>query len=184
MSLLRSEEEKQFLTKYSSFNSVENVFSEVVEKLIKNERLKRLLYYTDPRALSLPKLNPAQSLELIGKQIKIIPKLEIETDAKPYIILTMDNFVPNEDISAFRSATLGVDIICHYDHWGLQDFKLRPYSIAGEIDAMLNRSSLTRLGDLKFAGAKMLIVSPEIGGLSLYYSVESQKDDLRFNPNE
>lgn len=172
------------LTRYSSFTSVENTLSNVVQLLLKNERLKRLLYYTDPKALSLPKLTPAQSQGLINNQIKIVPKLDVDPMAKPNVILTLDNFVPEEGVTAFRSMTLGVDILCPYDHWQLENFKLRPYSIAGEIDAMLNKSSMTNLGMAVFAGAKMLLISPETGGLSLYYDIVAYKDDMTLNPEE
>lgn len=117
----------------------------------------------------------------MGNQIKIVPKLEVEPEAKPYVILTMDNFIPSENITTFREVTLGVDIICPYDYWNLPDFKLRPYAIAGEIDAMLNKSNITGLGIATFAGAKMLLISPEAGGLSMYYNLETKKDDLSIN---
>lgn len=181
MPLLKNNTEKAMLTRYSSFMVVENTLNEVVQLLLQNDRLKRLLYYTDPKALHLPKLTPHQTMEMLGKQIRIVPRLEVAEDARPYIILTMDNFVPAENQTTFRSCQLGVDIICPYDYWSLEDFKLRPYSIAGEVDAMLNKSTVTSLGIADFVGAKMLMMSPDIGGLSLYYHVESFKDDIKLN---
>lgn len=182
--MLRDQSEKALLTRYSSFTTVETTLSEVVTMLLKNDRLKRLLYYTDPKALNLPKLTPAQSLTLIGDQIRIIPKLEVDYEAKPFVILTMDNFMPNNNMTTFRSCTLGIDIIVPYQFWSLENFKLRPYAIAGEIDAMLNKSNQTRLGIADFAGAKMLLVNSEVGGLTLYYNIESLNDDIKLNPAE
>ena len=184
MALLRDQGEKAMLTRYSSFMTVENTLSEVVQMLLKNDRLKRLLYYTDRKALELPKLTPAQSLSLIGNQIRIVPKLNVEYQASPYVILTMDNFVPNDNMTAFRSCTLGVDIIVPYEHWNLENFKLRPYAIAGEIDAMLNKSNQTHLGIADFGGAKMLLVNSEVGGLTLYYNIEAFTSDVKLNPEE
>lgn len=184
MPLLRTQYDKALLTRYSSFMTVENTLAQVTELLLKNDRLKRLLYYTDPKALHLPKLTPAQSLTLIGDQIRIIPKLEVDYEAKPFIILTMDNFVPNQDMTTFRYCTLGIDIIVPYKFWNLENFKLRPYAIAGEIDAMINKSNQTKLGIADFAGAKMLLVNSEVGGLTLYYNIETYTDDVKLNPPE
>lgn len=184
MALLRDQTDKAFLTRYSSFMTVENTLSQVVELLLKNDRLKRLLYYTDPKALHLPKLTPAQSLSLVGNQIQIVPKLEVESNSSPHIILTFDNFEPTDDMSAFRRCTLGVDIIVPYQFWNLENFKLRPYAIAGEIDAMLNKSNQTRLGIANFAGAKMLLINSEVGGLTLYYLIETLIDDIKLHPEE
>ena len=126
------------LTRYSSFASVEKTLSLVVERLLKNDRLKRLLYYTDKHALSLPRLNQEQGYSLLNDQIRIVPKLTISEEAKPYIIITLDNFVPFENQTTFRSFTLGFDIIVPFEFWQLDNFKLRPYAIAGEIDGMIN----------------------------------------------
>lgn len=54
--MLRDSAEKQFIGRYSTFASVEKYLQDIVGVLMKNERLKRLLYYTDSKALSLPKL--------------------------------------------------------------------------------------------------------------------------------
>ena len=57
----------------SSFLSVEKDFSIIIDKILSNQRLKKLLYYTDKDCLSKPNLSEEESLELIGKQIKIVP---------------------------------------------------------------------------------------------------------------
>lgn len=184
MPLLRDQQSKDLLTRYSSFTMVENTLSDVVTLLLKNERLKRLLYYTDPKALHLPKLTNEQTLTVMENQIRIVPKLNVEENVKPYVIVTMDNFMPSDSHTSFRSATLGVDIICPYSFWNLENFKLRPYAIAGEIDAMINKSTITGLGIAQFDGGKMLLISPDIGGVSLYYTVEAFKDDITLNSEE
>ena len=184
MALLRTQQEKDMIGRHSSFTAVETTLAKVVDLLLRNDRLKRLLYYTDKHALGLPKLNTEQSMSLLNNQIKIVPKLQIDSDAKPYVILTLDNFVPNEDQTTFRSFTLGIDILCPYEFWPLGDFKLRPYSIAGEIDAMVNKSFVTSGGVADFMGAKQLLINENIGGLSLFYNVETLKDDYRLHAPE
>ena len=73
MPMLRDSREKQFIGRYSTFASVEKYLQDIVGVLMKNERLKRLLYYTDPKALSLPKLEQRQAYSLLNSQIKIVP---------------------------------------------------------------------------------------------------------------
>lgn len=184
MGLLRDQTEKNMIGRYSSFATVESTLADVVDLMMRNERLKRLLYYTDRKALHLPKLTQEQAMTLPGNQIKIIPKLDIDCDAKPYIIITLDNFTPNEGQTTFRSFTLGIDILCQYEFWPLDDFKLRPYAIAGEIDAMVNKSFFNKQnGVADFMGAKALIIGENLGGVSLYYNVETLGDDKKLHPN-
>jgi hypothetical protein len=106
----------------------------------------------------------------------IVPKIKIDPDVKPYIIITLDEFTPARNQTRFRSITLSFDIICQYDHWLLDDFKLRPYSIAGEIDGMVNNGAVeSRVAD--FMGAHKVLLNPDLGGVSLYYNLETFFDD-------
>ena len=54
----------------SSFLSVEKDLEIVVKHLCKNERLKRLLYYTTKDAIDKPNLNDEQMIQLFNKNIK------------------------------------------------------------------------------------------------------------------
>ena len=63
----------------SSFLSVEKDFSLIVDKILKNPRLKKLLYYTTKDALHREALTEEQSIGLIGKQIKNVPKLYVDS---------------------------------------------------------------------------------------------------------
>lgn len=94
MPMLRDSREKQFIGRYSTFATVPKYLQNVVGVMMKNERLKRLLYYPDSKALSLPKLTQPQAFTLINHQIKVVPQLNLEPDAKPYVIISLDNFVP------------------------------------------------------------------------------------------
>lgn len=184
MPLLRTQQEKNMIGRYSSFQMVEQNLREVVELLLKNERLKRLLYYTDPQALKLPKLTNEQTISLLNHQIRLIPKLELDDNAKSYVIITLDNFEPQQGQNTFKSAVLSFDIISPFNCWSLGDFKLRPYSIAGEIDGLINKSTVTGLGIAKFIGGKSLILNDKLGGLALYYSVEAFGEDTKIYPPE
>lgn len=177
MPLLRDQKYKDMLNKFSSFMSVEKTLAEVVGLMLNNDRLKRLLYYTDPHALSLPALNQQQTATLLGNNIRLVPKLTVDPDVKTYVIISLDNFLPNSGQTTFRQITLSIDIFCHYDFWQLPDFKLRPYSIAGELDGMINNSFITGAGLADFVGAKQLVLNEHIGGCSLFYNLETFLDD-------
>jgi hypothetical protein len=79
--------------------------------------------------------------------------------------------------TTFRDVTLSFDVLCAYTDWKLDNFKLRPYSIAGEIDGMINQSSLKN-GIADFMGAKQLVLNEHLGGVSLYYNLETILDDM------
>lgn len=166
----------------SSFLSMEKDTSLIINKMLDNPRLKRLLYYTSKDALNRPNLNEDQSLDLIDKNIKIVPKLYVDGSVLNYIIINFDKFLPSEN-PEFRDNIIEFDIICHFDQWQLQDFALRPYKIAAEIDSMFNNTHLTGIGLLQFVGATQTVLTDEFAGVCLLYEATHGGEDKKFMPN-
>lgn len=172
----------------SSFLSVEKDLSLILDKIINNERLKKLLYYTTSDALHKPDLTQEQTISLVNKNIKNVPKLAVDSSVLTYIIVTFDNFVKNASNPEYRDNTVQFDIICHFDQWQLEDLQLRPYRIAAEIDSMLDKKKLTGIGEVEFLGGTQIILTDEFAGLSLIYQVihgeEDKKDAVSPRVNE
>ena len=154
---------------HSSFLSVEKDLELITNKILKNERLKRLLYYTTKDALEKDNIGEDATYELFGKNIKIVPKLYIDGSVLNYIIISFDNFTPNATNPEFRDNIISFDVICHFDQWHLKNFQLRPYKIAAELDSMFNGKHLTGIGNLEFLGANPLPINEEFSGFTLIY---------------
>lgn len=169
-------------TPKSSFLSMEKDMNLIVNKMFKNERLKRLLYYTSRDALNKPNVTADQTIELIKKNIKIVPKLYVDGEVLNYILITFNNFTPSGN-PEFRDNIIEFDIICHYDQWQLQDFALRPYKIAAEIDSMFDKTHLTGIGELQFLGATQTIINDEFAGVCLMYEATHGGEDKKYMPN-
>ena len=168
----------------SSFLSVQKDLEIITNSFLKNERLKKLLHYTTKDALDRPNLNIDDSLTLMNKNIKLVPKLYIDSSVLNYIIISFDNFVTNATNPEFRDNIISFDIICHLDQWELnQAFQLRPYLIAAELDFMFNDKHLTGIGKLEFMGANQLIINEEFAGISLMYSAVHGEEDKINLPN-
>ncbi len=167
----------------SSFFSVNKDLSIIVDWMLKNKNLKKLLYYTSKDALKREPLSEEESLKLINKNIKIVPKIYIDKEVLTYVIIGMDNFVTNGENPQFRDNVITFDIICHFDQWPLEDFDLRPYRIAAEIDSMLAEIKLTGIGRTEFLGCNQLVLSDEFAGLTLMYYVYHGGEDKKIAPN-
>ena len=154
----------------------------IINHMMKNPRLKRLLHYTTKDALRRPNLNEDESLALMQKNIKIVPKLYVDNSVLTYVIVSFDNFTQSRN-PEFRDSIIEFDIICHFDQWQLEDFQLRPYKIAGELDAMFNNAKLTGIGELKFLGASQIVLTDEFAGLCLMYTATHGEEDKKFMPN-
>ena len=149
----------------------------IISEMLKNENLKKLLYYPDKNCLLMDNLNEKQSVSLINNQIKIIPKIEFNPKTPIQIIISNDNFTTNSDNPEFRDNIISFDIICHFDVWNLGDLQLRPYKIAGQLDGMFNNTRLTGVGKINFLGASQIILNEEYAGLSLMYQIIHGEED-------
>ena len=165
----------------SSFLSMEKDTGIIVNEILKNNRLKKLLYYTTSDAMERPNLTEDQSLSLLGTNIKIVPKLYVDGSVLNYVLINFDNFTPSEN-PEFRDNTIQFDIVCHFDQWNLRDYALRPYKIAGEIDSMFNLKKLTGIGYLEFMGATQIVLNDEFAGLCLMYRTVHGGEDEKYMP--
>ena len=126
----------------SSFLSCEKDAEEIIKRLFVSsqpysDQLKKLLMInikdclddTNEKYNTIAKNTSVK--ELIEKDyISLAPKvnrLEHE-EVKSYIILTFDDFSPTSN-PEFRDSTVAFDVLCHTDHWELQNYQSRPIKI-------------------------------------------------------
>ena len=167
----------------SSFLSMEKDLGTIIDAFLKNKNLKKLLYYNTPSAMRKEPLDEEQSYSLVGKNIRIVPKLYIDGSVLTYVIISFDNFTTNATNPEFRDNIVSFDIICHFDQWQLEDMQLRPYRIAAEIDTMFNDKHLSGIGTLQFLGANQIILNDEFAGLTVMYSAIHGEEDKKNAPN-
>ena len=166
---------ENFQRPHSSFLSVDKDTDLIISKMLKNNRLKRLLFYPTKDCLTnasgkCPNLTDEESIGLIDTCIRTVPRLALNDDIPVFIVITFDNFASNATNPYFRDNTIEFDIVCDFDQWRIADGQLRPYRIAGEIDSMFNNTHLSGIGTLEFLGAKHQSVNDSCACISLIYT--------------
>ena len=164
----------------SRFLSIDKDMAIIVNKIFENERIKKLLYYTTKDCLDKPNLSSEMTAKMFGEQIRIVPKLEIDSSILNYIVVDFDKFRPNDTNPEFRDNMIAFHIICHFDQWHLNDYQLRPYRIAGELDSMFNKQKFSGIGQLLFSSCDGFGINDEFSGLSLIYSAMHGVEDEKF----
>lgn len=163
----------------SRFLSVDKDLDIILTAMMQNERLKRLLYYTTPDCLTRPNVGDQNSLEIMRKNIRIIPKLYVDNEVLNYIIVVFDKFFPNGNNPEFRNNTITFNIICHYDQWQLNDMSLRPIKIAAELDFLFNDKYLTGIGRTYFLRAYETVFTDEYAGMVIEFLVVHGEEDKK-----
>lgn len=111
--------------------------------------------------------------------IKLEPKIAMpeHEEVKAYIIMSCDNFTPNDTNTYYRDCTVSFDIICHLDYWDLGNYRIRPLKIAGYIDGILNEAKLSGIGTFNFLGCSELVLNEDLAGYTLIYRAVHGNDD-------
>lgn len=171
-----------YLQPKSSFLSVDKDMNLIVNRILENERLCKMLYYSSADALKRRELTEEEKLSMFGKNIKIVPKLTVDNEVLQYLCIGFSNFITNPTNPEFRDHTIEFDIVCHFDQWTLGDFALRPYKIAAELDTMFDKKKFAGIGLLEFVGATPIMLTDEFGGLCLMYRTVNGEDDRKHAP--
>ena len=147
----------------------EDIFK-IVNKLLSNQNLLKLIKYTDKDPLSHPDVPQDEIDKMLHKNILITPKIPDEDqDKNCYIIILLDKYIVDPQNADFKIATVRFDVLCPMDRWVVNGKSLRPYLIMNEIDKDFNEKKLAGIGNLSFISSNRLVVSPYLSGYSLKY---------------
>ena len=176
----------------SSFLSCEKDLDEIIKRLFVDnqpcsDELKRLLVINTKDCLdnrTNPEYNKKVRETTVGKLIeegyvRYTPKLARgeNQESQTYIIITFDNFAPNNSNEYYRDCTVMIDILCHPDNWDIGNYRIRPLKIAGYIDAILNGARLSGIGTFNFISCNELVIDEDLCGYCLLYSAVHGVDD-------
>lgn len=166
----------------SSFLSCEKDTETILRKLFVESRphsdvLKKLLIINTKDCLTnnpnyQKKIDSMNLSDLRKEQyIRLEPKIKFleHEEIKSYILISFDNFTPNENNPEYRDCTVSFDVICHTDYWDIGNYQLRPIKIVGYIDGILNNAKLSGIGTFNFAGCNELILDENLSGYTLMY---------------
>ena len=176
----------------SSFLSFEKDIETILRKLFiesnpYSEILKRLLVINTKDCLD--NLESPAIKEKLGQMslaklrqegyIKLEPKIAMpeHEEVKSYIIVSCDNFSPNNDNPYYRDCTVNFTIVCHLYYWDLGNYRIRPLKIAGYIDGILNEANLSGIGTFNFVGCDEVVYNEDLAGYTLIYRAVHGNDD-------
>lgn len=177
----------------SSFLSFEKDIETILRKLFiesnpYSEILKRLLVINTKDCLdnlespAIKEKLEQMSLAKLRQEgyIKLEPKIAMpeHEEVKSYIIVSCDNFSPNNDNNPYyRDCTVNFTIVCHLDCWDLGNYRIRPLKIAGFIDGILNEAKLSGIGTFNFVGCDEVVYNEDLAGYTLIYRAIHGNDD-------
>ena len=137
----------------------------IINRLMANDKLVNLLYYTGKDPYNEPALTNEEKKECIfEKLIKIVPRINAEEkeDATSIVSVRVVRGRQNSENSEFKDMIIEIETFVPLTQWIIKDSNLRPFAIMGEIQESLNNKKIDGLGrmvggdfDLNFLSEEM-----------------------------
>lgn len=135
----------------------------IVRRLMANQNLLKLLYYTDKDPLSHADLTEEQKqAEIFEKLIKIVPRVGPKETANAVVAIRFVRGTQNLENNQFRDIRVSVEVFTPLTQWIMKGENLRPFAILGEIQQSLNGKTINGLGKMTGGDFSLNFLTDEI----------------------
>lgn len=146
----------------------------IVKRLLANQTLLKLLYYTDKDPCSQPDLTDEQiQNEVFEKLVKIVPRVGPKETAHSIVAIRFTRGRKNEKNNEFKDVSINIEVFVPLTQWIIKDVQLRPFAILGEIQKTLDGKTINGLGRLQGGDFDLNFLTEEISDYEQYFSLIS-----------
>lgn len=135
----------------------------IIKRLLANQNLLKLLYYTDKDPLSHDDLTQEQiQTEIFDKFVRIVPRIGPKETAHSIIVLRIARgrgLVSNKE---FKNVMFNIETFVPQTQWVIKNTNLRPFAIMGEVQKSLNGKKIEGLGKISGGDFDLNFLSEEM----------------------
>ena len=146
----------------------------IVKRLLANQNLLKLLYYTDKDPLSHEDLTAEQIQdEVFEKLIKIVPRVGPKETAHSIVAIRIARgrgLITNKE---FKNVNISIEIFVPMTQWIIKNTNLRPFAIMGEIQESLNGKKIEGLGKMVGGDFDLNFLTEEISAYEQTFVITS-----------
>lgn len=135
----------------------------IIKRLLANQNLLKLLYYTDKDPLSHEDLTEEQiENEVFNKLVKIVPRIGPKETAHSLIAVRIARARGLASNNEFKNVNISVEVFVPMTQWIIKDTNLRPFAIMGEVQKSLNGKKIEGLGKMTGGDFSLNFLTEEI----------------------
>jgi hypothetical protein len=143
----------------------------ICSRLIANNDLVKLLYYTDIDPLAQTELTEEEKKQIFNDLICIIPRVGTREDSKSVIAIYVPKASGLNGNTEFKTVTIAIDVFVPLTQWIIKDSNLRPFAIMGEIQKSLNDKTVNGLGKIKGGDFDLVLLTDEMSGYRQIFTI-------------
>lgn len=144
----------------------------IVSRLLANDNLVNLLYYSDIDPLRQPKLPAAvKQTEVFNKLIKFVPRVLTNEVSHGIVVITVSSGRRLAGNQEFANVTFTVEVFTPWEQWVIADENLRPFKILGEIEKSLCGKTINGLGKIQGGDFALSYLTDEMSVYKATYNI-------------
>lgn len=158
------------MKKTNIFSEVQNVRNSVMEKVLTNQKLLKLIAIQNPKALELPDIKDTATL--IGTNLYFKPRILEQTvgGVKNFLLTDFSVIATYEQIT-YLDIRLNFRVFVHNKLYELDNGDARIYAIAEELANLFDEAKGTWIGKCHLTGCYDLEVPTEYQGIEMSFSI-------------
>ena len=135
----------------------------IVNRLIANDDLVKLLYYTDENPIEHQPLSLEDKNKLVfEKLIKTVPRVGTKDTANSVVVVYVQKANRIAGNKEFKNVRILVDVIVPLTQWYIMSDNLRPFAILGQIQNSLNEKTVNGLGKISGGDFELNFVTDDV----------------------
>ena len=135
----------------------------IIMRLVSNEDLVKLLYYTDDNPLEHPALTTEQKQkEIFEKLIKTVPHVGTKDTEKSIVVVYVQRAIRVAGNKEFKNVRILVDVIVPLTQWYIMGSNLKPFAILGKIQESLDDKTVNGLGKISGGDFELNFVTDDV----------------------
>lgn len=146
----------------------------IIKRLLANQNLLKLLYYTDKDPLSHEDLTEEQiQNEVFEKLVKVVPRVGPKETAHSIVVLRIARGRGLATNSEFKNVSISIETFVPITQWIIKGTNLRPFAIMGEVQKSLNNKKIEGLGKMTGGDFDLNFLTEEISAYEQTFSITS-----------
>lgn len=144
----------------------------IITRLMANQELLKLLYYTDKDPLNNENLtSKIISEDIYENLIKVVPKLHPQESAKSKISLRVVGGNRSRENIQFTNIAIQVEVFVPLTQWMIKDTNLRPFAIMGEIEKSLDGKVISGIGRMKCESFQLNFITEKMSCYKMDFGI-------------
>ncbi len=145
----------------------------IVKRLEANQRLLKLLYYTDKDPLSGADLTEDQiKNEVYEKLIRIVPRVGATETSNSILAMTVMSGDLMRGNNQFNQIGIRFEVLVPLTQWMIKDSNLRPFAILSELQNSLNGKIIDGIGKIYSGDFELGFLTDEMSCYQIEYTIQ------------